>query len=134
MIVHASGTADGATLLLVLIVEGKTNIVEGNQIGAVGTHSRFQTENGWPTPKSFAHCLRLLWGHLGRGKYSGDRIRLITDFHEMHATQAVRQTAEELNIELICIPPLGGKVSGPLKSKAKHEYRMGLKRGENRGK
>jgi hypothetical protein len=91
--------ADGAKLPLMFIAEGKMRIVEGNQIGVMGKHWRFQTGNRWQIRRSFTHDLRLLRGHIGGGEYSTDRIDVITDLHKAHMTQAVRQTAEELRVE-----------------------------------
>jgi hypothetical protein len=140
--VHASISAEGRKLPLLFIAEGKTRSVEDTQIGHVGGHWRVHTKNGWQTEENFTSDLRLLRVHIGGGQDAVDRVYLSIDLYTAHWTEQVRETAEELNIEMVPIPasstdelqPLDRKVFAPLKAKAKHEYQMGRKRGNKRGK
>jgi hypothetical protein len=120
------------------IAEGRTDVVEGNQVGDVGDHWRDHSINGWQTQETFIHYLQ----HL-RAEISGtEQIYLLLDQFKAHLTQAVRDKARDLHIELIEIPanctgelqPLDRKVFGPLKAMAKHEYRRGAWHGADRGK
>jgi hypothetical protein len=140
--VHATIRANGTKLPLLFIAEGKTHVVEETQIGDIGEHWKAHTKTGWQTQESFLIYLELLRGYIRDGASGEDRIYLIIDLYKAHMTEAVRQRAHELNIELIFIPPgctdelqpLDRKVFGPLKAKAKHQYRMGLRLGRERGK
>jgi hypothetical protein len=139
--VHPSIKTDGTKLPLLFIAEGETRVVEEIQIGDVGEHWRVHIENRWQTHESFMISLEDLHGHIVGQSSDVDRIYLITDLYDAHMTEAVRERAKGLNIELILIPPsctdelqpLDRKAFCPLKAKAKHQYRMGVKLGNERG-
>jgi hypothetical protein len=124
------------------ITEWMTRIVEDTQIGDVSEHWRLHTEDGRQNQASVIHSLGLLRGHIGGGRDRADRICLIWDLCRAHMTETVHHTAEELNIELMCIPAsctdelqaLSKKSSRAQKAKAKHEHQMELTRREERGK
>jgi hypothetical protein len=140
--VHASIKADGTKLLLLFIAQGRTVRVEETQIGNVVEHCRTHTANGWQTEESLRIYLDLLRDHIGGVGDGAVRIYLIADRYPAHMTDLVKQTAGELNIEMIHIPvscadecqPLDRRIFGPFKAEAKRRYRIGFQMREARGK
>jgi hypothetical protein len=71
MTVHASMTADGTKLPLMLIAHGKTNIMEDNQIGDIGGHWRLHAEDRRQTQTSFIRSPPFAGPYWRRGLLGG---------------------------------------------------------------
>jgi hypothetical protein len=101
--------------------------VERAQIGDVGGHWQSHTELEWMTSDPFGEYLRLLRAHAPTDR----TIYLLLDMHSSHRTQAVKDLAASLNIDLHFVPvgltdalqPLDRAIFGALKSHARHLFR-----------
>jgi hypothetical protein len=127
-------TAQRKKLGLQFIAHGKTGRSE-RSFGDVGTNFTSHTESGWTGVESFKDALRWLRTQPGyTEKHDGmyvKKLHLVLDVYKVHTTQAVKDLAEELNIELHYIPPgmtdacqpLDRAIFGVLKAKAKKAFR-----------
>jgi hypothetical protein len=112
---------------LFFVAKGKTERVERSQVGEIGIHWRSHSESGWMRQEIFAQYLH----HLRQQVPDGEKIFLICDVHASHRTDAVKQLASGLNIDLLYIPPgatdrlqpLDRMVFGALKSEARRLFR-----------
>jgi hypothetical protein len=119
----ATVIASGRRLPLFILATGKTERVERSQIGDVGPHWVSHSLTGWMTEVTFVDYLH----HLRESYPDGSELRLLLDCYSAHRTDAVRATADLLNIRLHFIPPgmtdefqpLDRRVFGILKSYGK---------------
>ena len=113
--------ADGTKLPLQFIAKGKTEQVLESQIGDVFPHLRAFSESGWTNESTFLsylHALREFYGF-----EDPKTIHVILDVFRVHISDAVKETALNLNIKFYLIPagktdelqPLDVKIFGPLK-------------------
>jgi hypothetical protein len=83
------------------------------------------TESGWATELAIIEYLQ--WLHL---EVKEEPIVLVLDVYPTHRTDAVKQAAEEMHIELLYVPagatslfqPLDRRIFGELKSRARGEF------------
>jgi hypothetical protein len=121
----AAITASGIKLPLQIIAKGKTEYVEGSQLGDVAHHWKNHSESGWQNETTFMEYLQALRNHMGEGP-----IHLILDCYTAHRTDNVKACAEALGINLHFIPagmtdelqPLDRNVFAVLKATAKRLF------------
>jgi hypothetical protein len=125
---HATISAAGEKLPLLLLAEGKTPVVETTQIGDVQEHWKDHTPNGWQTEETFMKYLLNVRLHKG---WDCGQLHLLVDLHKSHNTEHVKYVAGTLDIVLHWIPasrtgkyqPLDVGVFGVLKAGAKRLFR-----------
>lgn len=126
--VLATVTAAGEKLPLMILGKGTTQrCLKGFDLTATDPIWGAYSKSGWTTEAVMLQYLKHLRDFLGHG----ERICLILDTYAAHRTASVKQKAEELNIELLFIPPgctdacqpLDVKVFGVLKAYAKMLWR-----------
>ena len=79
---------------------GKTQHVEGSQLGDVYPHWTAHSVNVWTTEDTFIQYL----DHIAQN-FNNEPVHIILDVYAAHQTESVKQFAEGLNITLYFIPP-----------------------------
>jgi hypothetical protein len=99
--VIAAITAARTKLPLSLIEAGKTKAVEQTRFGDIGYHRAYHSRFGWTTSETFCGWLAWLRGVYGDGL----PLWVVLDCYSVHKQQAAKDSAAELGIRLLFIPP-----------------------------
>jgi hypothetical protein len=86
---------------LSLIEARKTRAVEQTRFGDIGYHRACHSRLGWTTSEAFCRWFAWLRGVHGDGL----RLWVVLDCYSLHNQQAVKDSAAELGIRLLFIPP-----------------------------
>ncbi len=110
--VMAAIAADGSKLPLQFIAKGETEGCIASQIGDVYPHYATYSKNGWTTEETFITFLNIVREYYGFD--DPNTITLVVDSYSAHKTIKVKETAHNLRIMLIYIPPGATDMFQPL--------------------